>query len=248
MAPSALAQIDRVLHKTEALINAAGLTENAEDAYEKFWKRMETPFQRTAAEDSDAYRGFAFAYDDFREERDTMPAIMLDLKDVHYPNPRVIGTRYMAVAEKPGYWNSAYQWGFEQLHPSESERAEALARVGETDWHPPGLLDSLRDLEQALRKARSFCSDLEKRTRRPAIPMTAPDELLLATLADAWPAAVKQPDLERLTGISHQKISERLKWLETKRYVKRPEGTKRQGHAITPAGLVAVGRPVEGPH
>ncbi len=86
--------------------------------------------------------------------------------------------------------------------------------------------------------------------RQRAIAITAEDELILTALADAYSAAVNQPDLERLTGLSHQKISKRIRWLESKRigYVKRPEGTKRKGHAITPAGLSAIGRPVEAPH
>ena len=78
--------------------------------------------------------------------------------------------------------------------------------------------------------------------RRPAIVMRTEDELLLATLADAYPAAVNQPDLEKLTGKPRQLIGERLKWLESKRLVKRPEGTQRKGRAITPAGLSAIGR------
>jgi len=100
-----------------------------------------------------------------------------------------------------------------------------------------------------LRKLDELGWDLEgRKPRRPAIPMTAEDELILATLADAYPVAVNQPDLERLTKISRQIISNRLKWLESKRYVKRPKNTKRKGHAITPAGLSAIGRPVESPH
>ncbi|MGO9110463.1 MAG: hypothetical protein ACLP9L_14665 [Thermoguttaceae bacterium] len=108
------------------------------------------------------------------------------------------------------------------------------------------LVKWLKTLEQALLKAREFCS--KKRRKRPAIPIIEEDELILATLADAYPAAVNQPDLERLTGLSHQKISGRLKWLESKKYVKRPEGTKRKGHAITAAGLSAIGQPLESSH
>ena len=54
MAASVLVRIERVLGKTNAFINAAALTENAEDAYQTFWNRMETPFQRVEGEDSDA--------------------------------------------------------------------------------------------------------------------------------------------------------------------------------------------------
>ncbi len=86
--------------------------------------------------------------------------------------------------------------------------------------------------------------------RQRAITITQEDELILATLADAYPAAVNQPDLAALTTLPRQKISERLAWLEAKprRYVERPEGTRRKGHAITAAGLSAIGRPVEGSH
>ena len=196
---------------------------------------------------------FAYAYEDFRTERDTMPAIVLDLKDIGYRCPGVIETQYTAV-ENPRAWEGAYTSAFEQLHPNESERAEALAKIQkceqETDWHPPGLLENLGDLEQLLLEARAFCLEAQKRPRWPAIPMTAEDGLILATLAEAFPEAVNQPELEGLTGLSHQIISDRLKWLESKprRYVVRPEGTKRKGHAITPAGLSAIGRPVESPH
>ena len=112
--------------------------------------------------------------------------------------------------------------------------------------------DTLRVLKELpvprdiLRRLAEFIEDLGgKAPKRRAVLMIAEDELILATLADAYPAAVKQPDLEGLTGLSHQQISGRLKWLESKRYVKRPEGTKRKGHAITAAGLSAIGRPVE---
>ena len=171
MAPSVLVRIDRVLGKTKALIEAAILTENADDAYEKFWKRMEMPFQRTAEEDSDAYRGFAFAYEEFRAERDTMPAVMLDLKDIGYRCPGVIETQYTAV-ENPRAWEGAYTSAFEQLHPNESERTEALAKIQkweqETDWHQPGLLEDLGELEQLLSKARSFAQKRPKRKRNRA--------------------------------------------------------------------------------
>ncbi len=111
-----------------------------------------------------------------------------------------------------------------------------------------------------LRRLREFYEDLggkaagdsrgRKGPRRPAILITAEDELILSTLADAYPAAVTQPDLERLANITRQRISDRLKWLEARprRFVARPDGTKRKGHAITPAGLSAIGRPVEAPH
>ena len=65
--------------------------------------------------------GFAWAYENFREERDTMPAIVLDLKDVGYPYPGTIETEYTVLEAKPGHWDAAYQSAFEQLYPSESE-------------------------------------------------------------------------------------------------------------------------------
>ena len=101
MAASVLVRIERVLGKTNAFINAAALTENAEDAYQTFWNRMETPFQRVEGEDSDAYFRFASAYEDFQSERTTMPAIVLGLKDVGYLCPEAIETQYMALAENP---------------------------------------------------------------------------------------------------------------------------------------------------
>jgi hypothetical protein len=167
MEPATLVRIDRVLGKTKALFNAAALTENAEDAYQEFWRRMQAPFQRFQAGDSDAYCQFAAAYDDFRAERETMPAIVLDLKDIGYSDAEGIRTQYTAL-EDPKHWAWGYQWAFEQLHPSESERAEALARAtawiqeheGETDWQPPGLLVDLLDFEHALLKARAFVQKL----------------------------------------------------------------------------------------
>ncbi len=162
MASSLLVRIDRVLGKTKSLIEAADLTENAEDAYQRYWSRIEKPFKRKGDEDSDAYRAFAYDYDNFREERDTIPAILLGLKDIGYPGPGIIETLYTAV-ENPRAWEGAYTWAFEQLHSDESERAEALAKIQdreqETDWRPPGLLENLHELEQALMKAREFCSD-----------------------------------------------------------------------------------------
>jgi hypothetical protein len=86
--------------------------------------------------------------------------------------------------------------------------------------------------------------------RRPAASLTTEDKTLLEALADEYPMAVTQSDLQTSTRIPRQKISQRLKWLEARprRYVERPQGTKRKGHAITVTGLSAIGRPVEGPH
>ena len=69
----------------------------------------------------DAYRAFAFAYDNLREERDTMPAIVLDLKDVGYPYPGAIETEYTVLEAEPGHWNAAYQSAFAQLHAGASK-------------------------------------------------------------------------------------------------------------------------------
>ncbi len=173
MAASVLVRIERVLGKTNAFINAAALTENAEDAYQTFWNRMETPFQRVEGEDSDAYFRFASAYEDFQSERTTMPAIVLGLKDVGYLCPEAIETQYMALAENPRAWAGTYQAALEQLYPSKSERAEALAKTAariqkleeETDWRPPGLLENLRELQQALEKARKWLKT-QKRPKR----------------------------------------------------------------------------------
>ncbi len=108
---------------------------------------------------------------------------------------------------------------------------------------PPAMMKQGRALLAAVRAESSG-----RKPRKRSVAITTEDELILSTLADAYPAAVNQPELSSLTGKPRQKISERLKWLESKRYVKRPEGTKRKGRAITAAGLSAIGRPVEGPH
>jgi len=103
---------------------------------------------------------------------------------------------------------------------------------------------------RALESARENEGPAENAKRQPvtATLMTEEDKLILDTLAEAYPGTLNQPDLERLTGKPRQKIGERLKWLEKRprRYVARPPGTKRKGHAITPAGLSAIGRPA--PH
>ncbi|MFZ1934837.1 MAG: hypothetical protein WCB27_06890 [Thermoguttaceae bacterium] len=79
------------------------------------------------------------------------------------------------------------------------------------------------------------------------VPLTIEDMTILEALAEEYPMAVTQPDLECATKIRRQKISERLKWLEAKprRFVERPKGTQRKGHAITQRGLLAIGRLVE---
>ena len=103
--------------------------------------------------------------------------------------------------------------------------------------------------EEIEREAEQFRKAAKAR-QRPTVSMTEEDKLILDTLADDYPAAVNQPDLEGLTGISRQKISKRLMWLEAKPrcFVERPKDTRRKGHAITMAGLSAIGRPVESPH
>jgi len=78
--------------------------------------------------------------------------------------------------------------------------------------------------------------------KRRAIPMTEEDRAILEELANEYPSAVTQPDLATVLNLPRQKISERIRWLESKRFVKRPEGTQRKGHAIAPAGLSAIGR------
>jgi len=100
-----------------------------------------------------------------------------------------------------------------------------------------------------LQKLRELAADFGgKKPRRPAIAVTEEDKTILETLASEYPMAVTQPDLEAATNIPRQKIGQRLKWLESKRLVRRPEGTERKGHAITSAGLSAIGWPVEGTH
>ena len=65
--------------------------------------------------------------------------------------------------------------------------------------------------------------------RRPAPAMLPEDELLLSTMADAYPAAVNQPDLASLTGLSRRTIGVREKWLVSKHLIQRPSGTDSQG-------------------
>jgi hypothetical protein len=82
------------------------------------------------------------------------------------------------------------------------------------------------------------------------VAMIEEDKLILDTLADASPSTIKQPDLAQLTRLPRQKISERLRWMEAtpRQWVARPEGTQRKGHAITAAGLSAIGRSLGKPH
>ena len=72
------------------------------------------------------------------------------------------------------------------------------------------------------------------------------DELLLQTLAEASPASVTQPNIIGLMGLEKRKISKRVRYLESKRFIQRPEGTQRKGHGITAAGLSAIGQLTDG--
>ena len=147
----------------------------------------------------------------------------------------------VALNGVPGEWV-----GFEELRGFVNRHIHPLFYAppssDDIQWPPSsGIVEEFNTL------VRKFAG---KRSRRRAIAIIAEDELILAAMADAYPAAVNQLDLSGLTGLPRQKISERLAWLEAKprRYVERPEGTQRKGRAITPAGLSAIGRPVEGPH
>ena len=115
------------------------------------------------------------------------------------------------------------------------------------------VLDTIDDYIEELGGQVAAGGQFSKRTKarqRLPVSMTEEDKLILDTLADSYPAAINQPDHSALTGLPRPKISERLKWLEAnpRRYVERPKGTKRKGHAITPVGLSAIGRPVEPLH
>jgi hypothetical protein len=108
----------------------------------------------------------------------------------------------------------------------------------------PAHWEVLRELDQYIENF----GGKQKTPKRPAIALTEEDKAILEALADEYPMAVNQPDLADQLNLPRQKISERIRWLESKRFVKRPEGTQRKGHAITPAGLSNIGRSVEGPH
>ena len=73
-------------------------------------------------------------------------------------------------------------------------------------------------------------------------PLTPGEMAILKALADEYPAAVTQYDLETATDVSRRTISPRLTYLESEGLIERPKGTKRKGHAITAAGLQAIGR------
>ena len=70
--------------------------------------------------------------------------------------------------ENPRAWERAYSAALKQHHPSESELAKVTAWIQEheeeleLDCHPPGLLEKLRDLEQALVKAWTAVSSAQK--------------------------------------------------------------------------------------
>jgi DNA-binding MarR family transcriptional regulator len=74
--------------------------------------------------------------------------------------------------------------------------------------------------------------------------LTTEDKTILEALADEGRMAVNQYDLEAATKLTRRTIGPRLKHLESNGLIKRPEGTKRKGHAITAAGLSAIRRPV----
>jgi len=116
-------------------------------------------------------------------------------------------------------------------------------------WRPPAIpaessdtmalaADRLRELTTEGKAAES----IELPTMPPAVALTEEDKTILETLADEFPMAVMQPDLAAKIHIDRHKIGERLQWLESKGFVERPEGTQRKGHAITLAGLFAIGR------
>lgn len=115
--------------------------------------------------------------------------------------------------------------------------------------------DTLRVLKELpvprdiLRRLAEFTEDLGgKAPTRPARPLTEEDKTFLETLAEEYPMAMTAVDLADATRNRRELVGQRLKWLESKGYVKRPEGTQRKGRAITPAGLSAIGRPVEAAH
>ena len=91
-----------------------------------------------------------------------------------------------ALANPPTDWAGEYRSAFGQLHPSETERVEALAGVtawiqeheDEADWRPPGLLENLREFKELLLKARKWPrnrSGSGTRWRRPEMTR-APDD------------------------------------------------------------------------
>ncbi len=179
MKTSALVRIDRVLRKTMALIKAVTLTEDAEDACKKFWKHMESlsHLGGVKAGDSDAYFRFAQAYEDFRSERATIPAIVLDLKDIGYPYREGIEIRYTALEERPRDYTAVYEAVCKQRKEEMGAEAwdEAVGKAEawvqkheeETDWHPPGLLENLGEFKEVLVKARTWLKARKRRKRKP---------------------------------------------------------------------------------
>ncbi len=259
MEPSLLVQIGRVLGKTEALIEAAALTENANDAYEKFWNRMKgRPFTLFpwSDGDSDTYFRFGQAYENFRSERDTMPAIVLGLKDIDYPSSERIQTSYRALEEGPVDYAPVYEAFWKQRKEEIGAEAwdKAVAKATawiqehepETDFSPPGLLENLSEFEQALMEAREFYSHAQERTADdgPAAHVPTPSPEAFRAYLAVTAGSRRQQDVADLLGVKQGQVSKLVgkvrKWLAAGNVIPeipKAEPLHSQPAAIDPAKL-----------
>jgi hypothetical protein len=238
-------RIGRVLRKTVALIEAAILTENAEDAYQTFWKRInDTPFGWSADGDSDAYYRFGQAYEDFRQERDTLPAIVLDLKDLAYRYPETIQTSYTALTD-PMVYTAMYEAVWSRMKDEmgaeawDQELAKVAARMRdqEQDFTPPGMLEELREFKAMLEAAWKHVRALQRKRAKPqTISLIPNDEAILRALAKDAPTTMTQEALADVTHLSVRTVRNRLRFLRKKKLIRRPHGSKK-GETITAAGL-----------
>ena len=161
MARSTSAPIDRVHALVKALRESAeAVIEKAGDEQPGLWA------WRTAADPQDSRRQFSNAYDAFVDGLDTMKAAIVELENRGYDDPDFC---YLDATGRE-YFHAA---GIQGLYV-------AVANVrhrGSTGM--PGsvahLLESLRPLEQALLKARAFCTAQEHLADEQGGPWSKPD-------------------------------------------------------------------------
>jgi hypothetical protein len=237
MARSESAPIDRVYGLVKALRERAeAAIEKAEDGPPGKWD------WREPADPAGSRGQFDDAYNAFADGIDTMKAATLDLENWGYEDPEF---SYVAPAGRKYFHASAIRACYVAL---------AKLRQNYLMGTPGGvaslLVDTICPLEKALLRACVFCTAGQKRQKRLAIPMTAEAKTILEALAEEYPMAMTNTDIADQTHIRREIVGKQMRWLEHKRrgFVKRPEGTKRKGRAITPAGLSAIGWPVETEH
>ena len=180
----------------------------------------------------------------FNESLPTIRTTMIELEDAGYvAPPRKPKERYI-YSRKLDYWGT---WALDDGHaPDPEEMAtlwEAVVNTRDNARLLPDALHVLGSLEEGLIEARKWTAKKCRKRITPVVPLQMEDKTILETLAEEYPAAVTNPDLAGATNLDVRIISKRVKWLEAKprRFVKRPEGTQRKGHAITPAGLSVIG-------